>query len=175
MLGWCGRHTPGRSVRIATAVTMLGETPVVWAAVAASACLAGARTGSQRAVVAPLCALAAAAGLRRALAELIDRPRPPQRLWRTAWTGPSFPSRHTTLATIGAGLAAEALTDNRRRSALGTGVVAGAVGVSRLVLGVHWPTDVLAGWVFAAAVLSISRRIGLTRPKAGFTPKEDTR
>jgi hypothetical protein len=105
----------------------------------------------------PVCTLAAASATRHALAEVIDRPRPPNRLWRASWSGPSFPSRHTTLGTVGAGLVARLLTPGPRAHVV-VGPVAAAVGVSRLVLGVHWPSDVVGGWVFVAATLAPTHR-----------------
>ena len=35
---------------------------------------------------------------------------------------------------------------------LGALVLAAGIGVSRLVLGVHWPTDILAGWALGLSV-----------------------
>jgi membrane-associated phospholipid phosphatase len=70
---------------------------------------------------------------------------------------PDCPSRHTTLVTLGAGLVARSLGCRRAsRRALPLGA---AVGVSRLVLGVHWPTDVLSGWAFAASALALAETV----------------
>ena len=151
------RCTGPRIVRVARLVTGLGATPVVWMAVVAAAARVGWRTRSWPACAGPVVTLAVAAGTRRVLAEALGRARPPRRLWRSEWSGPSFPSRHTTLAVLGTGLATESLLGPARADVV-AGSVGAAVALSRLVLGVHWPTDVLAGWTFGALVLAIRHR-----------------
>ena len=56
---------------------------------------------------------------------------------------PSFPSGHTATAFIGAGiLAAQYAATWVKRSVL---ICAGLIGLSRIMMGVHWPFDVLVG------------------------------
>jgi len=72
----------------------------------------------------------------------------------------SFPSGHATagVASLGAAavLASERLSSRRARMWLWALVVAGglAVGLSRIVLNVHYVTDVLAGWCLGLAWLA---------------------
>jgi diacylglycerol kinase family enzyme/membrane-associated phospholipid phosphatase len=93
------------------------------------------------------------------LKHLFERARP-------HWAGPSwwetgewsFPSGHAassaTLATVGSLLTISAtMRGTRRRVALaGWVAIALVVGLSRIVRGAHYPSDVLAGWCFGVAV-----------------------
>jgi undecaprenyl-diphosphatase len=100
--------------------------------------------------------------------ELVDRTRPAL-LQLTGFAGSSFPSGHSTAAA--ATYAAVALLLSRRRgrtarALLAGGAVAVGVGVaaSRVLLGVHWLTDVLAGlalgWAwFALCSIAVGGRL----------------
>lgn len=81
------------------------------------------------------------------LKALVDRTRPA--LWEAEWYwGSSFPSGHTLVVAAFAAAATIAVTriwPGRRILALLLAVVwVCSVALSRLVLGAHWPTDVLA-------------------------------
>jgi len=90
------------------------------------------------------------------LKDLFQRPRPDLVPVAAYFSGASFPSGHTmmsavTYLTLGALLAR---SQERKRVKAYLLLVAifltFAVGVTRVYLGVHWPTDVLAGWTAGA-------------------------
>lgn len=90
-----------------------------------------------------------------------DRPRPDLVAHAAKVFSPSFPSGHATLSavtflTLGALLAS--LHDSRRLKMFFLGiaiVITVMVGVTRVYLGVHYPTDVLAGWCVGAGWAAI--------------------
>ena len=86
------------------------------------------------------------------LKEIFRRARPDLFEPFTRATGFSFPSGHSTLSAAFygsvAGLAAASCRSKRcavRALTMGLGAIV-LIGFSRIALGVHWPTDVLAGW-----------------------------
>ena len=62
--------------------------------------------------------------------------------------GQSFPSTHASDSAAAAAVFAWAAP---RASAIGIAITL-LVGISRVYLGAHWPTDVMAGWTLGAAV-----------------------
>lgn len=107
-----------------------------------------------------------------------DRPRPTLTPHGSYVVSPSFPSGHSMMSavvylTVGSLIAR--LRPNPRVRVyvlLLSALVAIIVGVSRVYLGVHWPTDVLAGWAVGAAwallcwliALLLQRRGSVERP-----------
>jgi undecaprenyl-diphosphatase len=119
-------------------------------ALAIVACIIECRRGQPRAVVLFLTLVVAGQfALSNGIKYLVERARPDlSRL--TGYAGTSFPSGHATAAA--ATLAAIALLATRRRSprtkVWGAALAAGGaamVAASRVFLGVHWFTDVVAG------------------------------
>jgi undecaprenyl-diphosphatase len=105
----------------------------------------------------------------------IERPRPELVSHLAEVYTPSFPSGHAMLSavtylTLGAMLARIAPGRVTKAYVLGLAVlVTLLVGLSRVYLGVHWPSDVLAGWCagFAWAVLCWLAVRLFIRPRAG--------
>ena len=100
--------------------------------------------------------------LQQTLKALVDRPRP-------VWPDPvdsahyaAFPSGHAMTATVVCGLLLWLLhrSDAGRavwRAAMTLAVISVAgVGLTRVWLGVHWPSDVVGGWVLGAFVVAVA-------------------
>ncbi len=99
-----------------------------------------------------LITMAGSAAFGQGLKALLARPRPDLFAWLTTATSWSFPSGHTLTAVVLGGLVA-GLVGRRRRGWRRVALWAAAavwtalVGLSRIYLGVHYPSDVVASVV----------------------------
>lgn len=147
---WARRLPVPGGVSAVRAVTFLGDSTFVYPATLA---VAGILAGRSRRVSAILFTSSVVGGgvLELLLKLAYRRPRPdllPPLIKASSY---SFPSGHATLSTVFfGGLAAVVFHLTRRRAArvaavAGAAAVVAAVAMSRMVLGVHWLTDVAAG------------------------------
>ena len=140
-------------------------------------------------------AMVVAAALTLVLKHTVGRGRPPASVMMGAFdSGYSFPSGHTVFSTVFFGLAAglllrgTAFAARRWLVVVAWAVLSLAIGASRVYLGYHWLTDVLAGWSLALCVLAMTaatvtlvgrHRQGPPRngpqPYAGGSQSTDTR
>jgi undecaprenyl-diphosphatase len=162
---WAVTHRPHGWVVAARGVTHAGTGAYPYLAAAAGGLLAGRRagwlrTGVPTALLAVL-ALLAEQVVRTALMAAFARPRPPAADWATPVTGHAFPSGHSSSSAMAAGLLAwgllRALPPLAGRLAAAVCVLAAAaIGFTRVYLGVHWPSDVLGGWLYAGLCLTLA-------------------
>lgn len=156
---WGDRHASAWSHDALTLVTQLGETWLVVVVAVLVATVEIARTRSRWVVPFLLAVILGDKLLTEAIKQLVDRARPA--LEPVAATlGPSFPSGHTS--TAAASWAAFALVAGRwwgRRAwpalaGLAVGIAV-AVAASRVLLDVHWLSDVLGGLALGWAWFAI--------------------
>ena len=92
---------------------------------------------------------------------LVERPRPLLEGDAHHFYGSSFPSGHSTYVVAVYGMLAALLAVRRESWAAkvamwaGVAVLSVLVGVSRMYLGAHWVSDVLAGWALGGAWLVV--------------------
>jgi undecaprenyl-diphosphatase len=156
--GFQGVHR-GWLTTAALAVTSLGGTKVaavlmVW--VVAAMYLRRRRVDS---LIVLLSAIPMMAGF--FLKEIVGRARPDYFLTGSDPSTQSFPSGHSLFAMVFGGLLIIFVGDLvhappvRRALQFGLALLILAVGASRVYLGVHWPSDVLGGYLFGAMALLV--------------------
>ena len=109
---------------------------------------------------------------------LIARPRPDSWISEAGSIPYGFPSGHTVFATVLFGLAIIFVGAWVQRPGVRLAVRAGfvllilAFGVSRVYLGVHWPSDIIGGWLYgAAALFALSWLTGKLGPRPPSGPR----
>lgn len=177
-----GRVIANRSdalTSLADAFSRIGSTSVLLPLVGLSVGLLVWRRRFVLAVVV-IAAWGGSVGLYNLTKLVVDRPRPPPSVRIASVAGSSFPSGHATqsLATyVALGVILAAIwRPGRFVAATVAAVVIGGVGWSRVYLGVHWTTDVAAGWLIGAAwVLLMIPLIRLGPRAAGFSGPNGSR
>ena len=152
-------HTREPVTGWAFVVTALGSS-LVLIAVTLSAALGLVVRGRWRSAVALVVAYAVTDATVALVKMIVARPRPDASLYEPG--GFSFPSGHSAMSMAVYGCLAFALAracrGNLPRVAFalaGAGLVV-AIGLTRIYLGAHYPSDVIAGWTTGAAILILT-------------------
>jgi membrane-associated phospholipid phosphatase len=165
-------HTVGWLTAVVSGVGDLGSTDVVMA-MTALAVLALVVLRHWRGAIALALAVLSTQAAVALIKALVGRPRPDTGLALVDPAGYSFPSAHSasavalymTLALIAAGLWRRSF---RMVAFSAAALVVLLVGLSRVYLGAHYSTDVVAGWLVGGAMVAaswaISHRIAAPSP-----------
>jgi membrane-associated phospholipid phosphatase len=144
---------------VAVVVTTIGST----VAMAVLAVVVGAWCwwrGRRADAVLAIGAMAVASLLFRVLKLVLERTRPPVADHLVPVSNESLPSGHATMSIVVIGTLVVLAWSGRsvvERTAMvaAAALWVGAVGATRVYLGVHWLSDVLAGWAVGAAWLAV--------------------
>jgi membrane-associated phospholipid phosphatase len=143
-------------------ITRLGSEAFLSAVVIVAGLVLRRRTGSWLPLLILVATAIGAVAIERVVKFVIARPRPPATWMVVSESGWSFPSGHATRsAAVYCGTAClikrlRAFSRSIQMFLWGLAVVLSfLVGISRVYLGVHWPTDVVGGWILASGWLCI--------------------
>ena len=155
-------HRPAL-LAFARAVTFLGEPTVL---IGAGFLVAGWLWWRKKArlALALLLVVLIGRGLSEAQKYWIARVRPEVEPHLVVVKTSSFPSGHATSSmifylTLALALALTAGTRWHRLAAAGAVVLSLVIGTSRVMLGVHWPSDVIGGWAFGMLWVLLTLRL----------------
>lgn len=121
------------------------------------------------------------------LKHVFDRERPDFLAASVTVDTSSFPSSHAMLSAVFylllAAIAAREISDRKLSIALlsAAGMLTLLIGVTRVYLGAHWPSDVLAGWLLGTAIALAGWQLARspTPPESeqatGHAPKDNLR
>ncbi|MEU9104170.1 phosphatase PAP2 family protein [Streptomyces xanthophaeus] len=149
--------------------------PWTMRALAAFACVWLWRGGDRERALRVALATVIASVVQQGMKALVGRERP-------VWTDPvdsahyaAYPSGHAMTATVVCGMLLWLLprkTPGRRVAAAWAlaGVSVLGVGFTRVYLGVHWPTDVLAGWLLGVALVALVTGVARGRLRSRTCP-----
>jgi len=156
ILHWLVGHRGDVGVTIFRAISHLRD-PLTLIVLAVVAAWVLHRRGFGADAFVPAAALVAGSITETVAKQVFGRPRPAVAYHLLRETDASFPSGHTTgtaaLFMAVALVLSPSVRSRGKRIALvvGAGAIAAAVGLARMVLGVHWLTDVVAGWFLGTA------------------------
>ncbi len=153
-------HRVAWATRLMKSVTWLGSNAVLIPLVVALGGYLLLRKKDWRDIVLLVAALVGANAWYDVVKPLVGRSRPPEALHLISVSGFAFPSGHATAAIAVWGAVAVVLTAGRsgRLKAIawvGAALIATLVAFSRVYLGVHWWTDVVAGMSLGGAWLCL--------------------
>lgn len=163
-------------ITIAHVLTALGE-PTVLVTAGFAVALWLWITGRGRLAAALLLVILIGRGLSEVQKYWIDRPRPNFEPHLVFVKSPSFPSGHATSSMIFYLTLSMALVPEgqQRRIAVAAAIILSLlIGTSRVMLGVHWSSDVVGGWSFGAlwVILTLRRAERLLGPDSRVPTKQ---
>ena len=165
-------HGSSQVHSIARFVTSFGVLGVQLPVAVVVGVLVWVRSCSVTAAIAPWLSVVVCGQIVSVLKKSTDIARPPVGFQVAQIRNPSFPSGHaanTTALIVSVVLVVWCATNLSRRTkmwvSIGGAVIIAAMGLTRIVLNVHWLSDVLAGWCIGAAVgLAITGLLLAVRP-----------
>jgi len=160
VLAWLRQHHTPRLTRAVRAVTELGSLTGVTSVVCAAASTLW-RHRQRRSALLVACAAAGAGALSEGLKRVFGRQRPDLALRLASTSGFAFPSGHSAASAATYGAFAVLLAGGGHPwlgRMIGT-LVPASVGASRVYLNVHFPSDVVVGWLLGATWLGLVHRL----------------
>jgi undecaprenyl-diphosphatase len=162
-------------VSISKVITWFGSGVVVWALAAICAALLAWRRRWAEFWVLVAGITITQVGI-DGIKDAVDRPRPPDPV--VSSSGSSFPSGHAAHSVFYLWLAVTIVLRLRPGMARGAAVVTAGfvltalIGLSRVYLGVHYLSDVNAGWALGAAAFSFCAAVGLVVSQVRQNPAQ---